>query len=1268
MDLAGQPGDWVCGGGGGGAGAGGSSTGCGNVNFSRRPQCNRCGRRRLPPSASPQVAVVGAAVGQPSTATATATSASASASASASVSASASAVATGGASVAAAGTGLGATGAAGSGSSGIEIGKCAADKSRGLFAADDWQCAKCANVNWARRLTCNVCNAPKFGEVEARTGYGGGYNERGVVEYRPRRDSDDDDYDEFGRVKKRKRKDSAPQVCGTRRHLGSLSDTSVASPPVPSRLPQRLMPESTHGNSLDMTATVSVRRDRFSTVRKKRKRSILSVENVARNDKDAVPDKKSSLRNDSTEKIHFPAKPHVENGYDSKYKHFHRDFGDSSKYQPYSRDCIMENRVTSTNEVKYRFKGKTVDEDFEVTYTLQERIQVAAWAIVYQNCSVSANMFQQNYDKPAPDFKTIFAWRQRLLTTGCLVDSHINVETSGRETSDGLFRKRRRRRYLKSTTGKNANSSDDGYSDAARAKERRHVRKSLNEEYLSFDRSSNSDSESFRNKSCDNRVKGRNTQKNIDSNKVLVIDGSSDNDREPSRNKQCDNKSEDDTNSETKRFLINENNNTNGSVGRSSTSGAKRSVIDESKRSDCYLTENARSETPEIMVTRVELARMKSPVRVISPETQFQEDNYFETANQHKANPESSFIIPNVPKQSKPAKTTPDIVPNCMLEDIVSESEIYSSEGGFDSDIDINYKNKDSTAQNSKSSPFKNLRDTLYSPRELSTNQKKMDAIELPLPKFGLHKAVIVDTLHSSAVDVDKGCSKNLSSAMKRIIESMSNRSEEKNSCNIEYIPTKIHPAMAKRNHLLFKDDSMADNANDLWPESNSNSANVSEKKITESAVCASRAKIDDYLPDEDALYRNASDHQTDDEVLRTPPRAPDIGSISRKNVVDDGDANGDGDGTSKLNSLLNLNFAGINTDGLALALQSIQNMSATKEKDNNEVDNTHSINDTNQETPLKKSVNIPFLDDMFYPGSPSRDFTNDKNANSPKNDNEDLTDDLLETGELKKSSPSAISRFKSFAIPKPIMLNRLRGLQQPKGSKTDIIEDTKVKSGKKRKKKKEAEDNNGHKDAGASRLYDDEEDEESGDEGDLSKYDLWGSDEENNDKQEEKSAEKEKPPPEKIDKDMSKSEISQRRKPSKSPVPETGNHRRSDRSGSASSRRSSSSSSSSATSSGKAPRNKAGSRESSSARSRSPVYDRGRDRDKRRSRSREKTKDKSRENRDRDRNRSRDNRDLNKSRDRDTRDKGRDRDRQRHHYSGTHPNRGSGYTRGRAR
>lgn len=119
---------------------------CGNVNFARRNACNRCNKTRTHISAAAKKKKLGQ-----------------------------------------------------------EIGKAAAEKSRGLFSADDWQCNKCGNVNWARRQQCNVCNAPKFGEVEERTGFGGGYNDRGVVEYKEREESDDE-YDEFGRRKKKRTK------------------------------------------------------------------------------------------------------------------------------------------------------------------------------------------------------------------------------------------------------------------------------------------------------------------------------------------------------------------------------------------------------------------------------------------------------------------------------------------------------------------------------------------------------------------------------------------------------------------------------------------------------------------------------------------------------------------------------------------------------------------------------------------------------------------------------------------------------------------------------------------------------------------------------------------------------------------------------------------------------------------------------------------------------------------------------------------------------
>ncbi|KAF3830953.1 hypothetical protein GH733_002191 [Mirounga leonina] len=79
---------------------------------------------------------------------------------------------------------------------GSEIAKTLAEKSRGLFSANDWQCETCSNID------CNMCNTPKYAKLEERTGYGGGFNERENVEYIEREESDGE-YAEFGRKKKK---------------------------------------------------------------------------------------------------------------------------------------------------------------------------------------------------------------------------------------------------------------------------------------------------------------------------------------------------------------------------------------------------------------------------------------------------------------------------------------------------------------------------------------------------------------------------------------------------------------------------------------------------------------------------------------------------------------------------------------------------------------------------------------------------------------------------------------------------------------------------------------------------------------------------------------------------------------------------------------------------------------------------------------------------------------------------------------------------------
>ncbi|KAF5737908.1 transcription initiation factor TFIID subunit 15 [Tripterygium wilfordii] len=84
--------------------------------------------------------------------------------------------------------------------------------STALFGPNDWSCPMCANINWAKRLKCNICNTNKPGHNEGgvRGGRAGGYKELDEEELeetkRRRKEADEDDgelYDEFGNLKKK---------------------------------------------------------------------------------------------------------------------------------------------------------------------------------------------------------------------------------------------------------------------------------------------------------------------------------------------------------------------------------------------------------------------------------------------------------------------------------------------------------------------------------------------------------------------------------------------------------------------------------------------------------------------------------------------------------------------------------------------------------------------------------------------------------------------------------------------------------------------------------------------------------------------------------------------------------------------------------------------------------------------------------------------------------------------------------------------------------
>ncbi|CAA2992139.1 transcription initiation factor TFIID subunit 15 [Olea europaea subsp. europaea] len=155
-DASGKPwqqeGDWLC-----------PNTSCTNVNFAFRGACNRCGTAR-PAGAS--------------------------------------------------GGGSG-DGGRGRGRGGQDLGgntRAVGAAGGGLFGPNDWSCPMCGNINWAKRMKCNICNTNKPGHTEGgvRGGRGGGYKELDEEEIeetrRRRREAEEDDgemYDEFGNLKKK---------------------------------------------------------------------------------------------------------------------------------------------------------------------------------------------------------------------------------------------------------------------------------------------------------------------------------------------------------------------------------------------------------------------------------------------------------------------------------------------------------------------------------------------------------------------------------------------------------------------------------------------------------------------------------------------------------------------------------------------------------------------------------------------------------------------------------------------------------------------------------------------------------------------------------------------------------------------------------------------------------------------------------------------------------------------------------------------------------
>lgn len=96
------------------------------------------------------------------------------------------------------------------------------------------------------------------------------------------------------------------------------------------------------------------------------------------------------------------------------------------------KNPLMENSVSSNNDLKVQ----SSNHQKPVTYTTEEKVRAAAFALVYGNCKISRDKFGAYFHKTAPDFQTIFGWSRQLLAKGCLNDSHLQPQTKDSKNSE----------------------------------------------------------------------------------------------------------------------------------------------------------------------------------------------------------------------------------------------------------------------------------------------------------------------------------------------------------------------------------------------------------------------------------------------------------------------------------------------------------------------------------------------------------------------------------------------------------------------------------------------------------------------------------------------------------------------------------------------------------------------------------------------------------------------------------------------------------------